>query len=148
MGTVPAKPHNHHAFVMNMKRSSLSLLTGTLLCAILATPMAVAAEAGAGSVRHGGLDLSLTRGDMNEAWSALPMTNATTNAPTYALPDFSGRPVGSSGEKASPQRGSAHRDDLPYGAGYEARQQDFNSGATSPAGSGGTNGGRGMGRRR
>lgn len=130
---------------MNMKRPSSSLLAGTLLCAILATPMAVAAETGTGSARHGGLDLSLTRGDMNEAWEAMPMTNTTSNVPAYGLPDFSGRPVGPSGETANPRRGGPHQGDLPYGAGYEARQQGSNGGGTN---SSNTNGGRGMGRRR
>lgn len=144
MGTIQAKPHSHRPFAMIMKRSSVTPLVGTLLCAILATPVAVAAEMGTGTVRNGGLELSLTREDMNEAWSAMPMTNT----PAYGIPDLSGRPVGPSGEKRNPRHSETRRDDLPYGAGYEARQQGFNGGAMSPAGSGGAGSGRGMGRGR
>jgi hypothetical protein len=143
MGTVKAKPHSHR-LVMIMKRLTATPIAASLLSSFLAVPLATAAETGASAARNGGLNLSLSREDLNEAWTTMPMPNA----PTYGLPDFNGMPPHASGGVGSPRRGETRRNDLPYGAGYEARQQGLNSGTDPHSGSAGTPSGRGMGRGR
>lgn len=104
-----------------------------LLCVLLAPALAVAADgAGAGTARQP-LNLTLPRDALSETWSP----PATGMGSAMQLPDLGGPRLGHTG--AARQGGG--RSDLPYGAGYEARQN-----AGSGAGGGGHGRGRGRGR--
>ncbi len=109
-------------------------IPSALLCALCAPTLAAAADGMGAAVAGGRLDLSLPPG--------APRASAGSPAPASAsiLPDL-GRPAGrsdigfaSDGRGVSPGGSTGPRVDLPYGAGYEARQT---------AGSQGRGGGRG-----
>ena len=84
-----------------------------LLCVLLAPALAVAADGAGEGVTRRSLDLSLPHDTLTETWSPPPAGNATP------LPDLGGPRMGKSD---SARRGGGRRGDLPYGAGYEARQ--------------------------
>lgn len=89
-----------------------SAILPILLCLLLAPAMAGAAGgAGEGTSRRL-LDLSLPRDVPTETWN--PPSSGIGSA--TSLPDLGG------GHSNPAQRGGGHRGDLPYGAGYEARQ--------------------------
>ncbi len=106
-----------------------SALHPFLLCILLAPALSVAAD-GAGEGRRA-LDLSLPRDALSGTWSLPPAGNATP------LPDLGGPRLGNYG---SAQRGGGHRTDLPYGAGYEARQGGGGGGGGGGHGRGGGRG--------
>lgn len=90
-----------------------SAILPILLRVLLAPALAGAADgAGEGATRRS-LDLSLPRDALTETWSPPSAKNATP------LPDLGGPRMGNSDPA---QRGGGRRGDLPYGAGYEARQ--------------------------
>lgn len=101
-----------------------------LLCVLLAPSLGLAADgAGEGAARRP-LDLSLPREALAEAWTPPSAGNA---AP---LPDLGGSRL----DHAGAARQGGGRGDLPYGAGYEARQ------GTGGGAGGGYGRGRGRGR--
>jgi hypothetical protein len=120
MGTVRTEA------IPTMKRLNVPALICALAASTWAPTPALAQDVAPEKVRT--LDLSLPQEAPSRAWGAPAATDATR------LPDLGGQPSRPSGV-AGPGRGSGHRGDLPYGAGYEARR-----------GEGG--GGRGMGRGR
>ena len=112
---------------MVMNGSSLLPLFCILLVPALA--LAVAGEGEGEAAPRRSLDLSLPRDAQSETWNPPP---ARSTAP---LPDLGSPRKGNAGH---PPRGAGSRTDLPYGAGYEARQ----------AGGGGAWQGQGRGRGR
>ena len=90
-----------------------------LLCLLLAPAIAVAADgAGEGATRRS-LDLSLPRDALPETWSP-PSAGIGNVTP---LPDLGGPRMGNSNPaRHGGHRGDLRQGDLPYGAGYEARQ--------------------------
>lgn len=101
-----------------------------LLYILLAPALAVAADgAGVGAARMP-LDLSLSREALAEVWTPPSAGNA------MPLPDLGGSRM----DHSSVARRGGGRGDLPYGAGYEARQ------STGGGAGGGHGRGRGRGR--
>ncbi|NCA70437.1 MAG: hypothetical protein EOM91_10055 [Sphingobacteriia bacterium] len=113
-----------------MKRATRLGLLLLLLCPI----GILAAEAPEDGDRA--LDLRLLREDIpREVWRPAP------SPPADRLPSLGMQPMQPGGREGMPQKGG-FRSDLPYGAGYEARQGARQSQET---GQGMVRGGRGMG---
>lgn len=113
-----------------MKRATRLGLLILLLC-----PIGILAEEAPESGGHN-LDLRLLREDIPSG-SRQP----TPSPPADRLPSLGMQPPQSGGREGMSQRGG-FRSDLPYGAGYEARQGSRQSQET---GQGMGRGGRGMG---
>ncbi len=90
-----------------------SAILPVLLCVLFTPALAVAAGGAGEGVTRRSLDLSLPRDALSETWSPPPAGNATP------LPDLGGPRMGTSDPA---RRGGGRQGDLPYGAGYEARQ--------------------------
>jgi len=113
-----------------------SLTLATLLCALAASawvPTAVLAQEAPSKP----LDLSLPKEALSGAWGSATQEDAAR------LPDLGG-PLSAPAGAAGRGRGGGPRNDLPYGAGYEARHGQSGSGAAGA----GAGAGRGMGRGR
>lgn len=106
-----------------------SVILPVLFFVLLAPALAVAADGAGDEVTRRSLDLSLPHDALTETWSPPPAGYATP------LPDLGSPRMGNSDPA---RRGGGRQGDLPYGAGYEARQ----------SGGGGGGHGRGGGRGR
>lgn len=119
-----------------------SLTLTTLLCALAASAW-VPTEVLAQEAPSKPLDLSLPKEALSGAWGSATQEDAAR------LPDLGGPPSPPAGA-AGRGRGGGPQNELPYGAGYEARHGQSGSGSGSgAAGAGaGAGAGRGMGRGR
>lgn len=91
-----------------------SAIHPVLLCILLAPAMAIAADGAEDEATRRSLDLSLPRDALTETRGP-PSAGIGSATP---LPDLGGPRMANS----NPAQQGGHRGDLPYGAGYEARQ--------------------------